>query len=63
MPTPQGKDTNKYRCEACGRYFNTEGEFRDHERECLAAQQTGQQNKPKGQGKDQGEDRDWVSTP
>src|SRR5579884_2993165 len=32
-----GPGTNRYRCETCGRYFNTEGELSAHETECRAA--------------------------
>ncbi len=63
MPTPQGPGTNRYHCDACGRYFNTEGELRAHQRECVAAQQSEAANKPKTDARDEGEDRDWVSTP
>jgi hypothetical protein len=41
MPTPAGPETNKFRCESCGRWFNAEGEFRVHQTECSAAEQTG----------------------
>ena len=37
MPTPQSPGTNKFRCEACGRHFNTPQELTEHERECAAA--------------------------
>jgi hypothetical protein len=37
MPTPAGADTNDFRCNACGRYFNTESELRNHETECRLA--------------------------
>ena len=36
-PAPQ---TNQFRCNACGRYFNTEDELTGHERECRLAKQT-----------------------
>jgi hypothetical protein len=64
MPTPANPDTNRFRCEACGRHFNTEGELRSHEVECAAAQSSGAQragtNPP---AREEGEDREWVSTP
>lgn len=47
MPTPAGPGTNQFRCNACGRYFNTEGELREHDLECRAAKQsteTGREN-------------------
>ena len=30
-------DTNRFRCSACGRYFNTQGELSAHEPECRTA--------------------------
>lgn len=41
-PAPGGKaapETNQFRCNACGRYFNTEDELTGHERECRLAKQ------------------------
>jgi hypothetical protein len=32
-----GPGTNQFRCESCGRYFNTREEFSQHEIECRAA--------------------------
>ncbi len=40
MPTPASPGTNQFRCNACGRYFNTEAELRTHEPECRAAKMT-----------------------
>jgi hypothetical protein len=37
MPTPAAPDTNNFRCNACGRYFNTQGELGVHEVECRRA--------------------------
>lgn len=37
MPTPAGPNTNEFRCNACGRYFNTAAELRAHEPDCRAA--------------------------
>jgi hypothetical protein len=34
MPTNAGPNTNQFRCNACGRYFNTQGELSSHELEC-----------------------------
>lgn len=39
MPTPADPGTNQYRCNACGRYFNTSDELREHEPDCRAAKQ------------------------
>lgn len=32
-----GPETNKYRCETCGRWFNTREELAEHEPECQLA--------------------------
>ena len=37
MPSPAGPNTNEFRCNACGRYFNTQGELSTHEVECRRA--------------------------
>lgn len=37
MPSPASPGTNQFRCNACGRYFNTASELRQHETECRAA--------------------------
>jgi hypothetical protein len=34
-----GPDTNQFRCETCGRYFNTREELSEHETECRIAKQ------------------------
>jgi hypothetical protein len=63
MPTEQSPETNKYRCGACGRFFNTEGELRKHQRDCVASQQSGG---PKPEARDpekEPADREWFSTP
>jgi hypothetical protein len=39
MPTPASSGTNQYRCNACGRYFNTQGELSQHELQCRAAKE------------------------
>ena len=41
MPTNQSPGTNQLRCDACGRFFNTEDELRTHQQDCIAAQQSG----------------------
>jgi len=40
MPVPAGPGTNQFRCNACGRYFNTDQELREHSAECRAAKQS-----------------------
>lgn len=37
MPTPAGPDTNRFRCNACGRWFNEQHELAAHEVECRNA--------------------------
>ena len=32
-----GPNTNQFRCNSCGRYFNTQGELSQHEPECRTA--------------------------
>ena len=47
MPTPAGPDTNQFRCNACGRWFNTQAQLSAHEPECRhakAATETGHRN-------------------
>ena len=63
MPTNQGPDTNRFRCEACGRFFNTEEELNVHRNNCVTTQQTGSTQKTEAQDPRDGEDREWVSTP
>ena len=58
MPTPAGPETNQFRCSSCGRYFNEQGEFEQHERECSARQTRAQENPP-----DAEHDREWSSVP
>ena len=40
MPTPASPGTNQFRCNACGRYFNTQSELSTHEVECRTAKMT-----------------------
>jgi hypothetical protein len=40
MPTPASPGTNQFRCNACGRYFNTQQELSGHEIECRAIKQS-----------------------
>jgi hypothetical protein len=37
MPSPADPKSNEFRCNACGRYLNTEAELSAHEVECRAA--------------------------
>jgi hypothetical protein len=39
MPTPASPGTDQYRCNACGRYFNTPQALSDHRAECRLAKQ------------------------
>src|SRR5881227_1854314 len=40
MPTSAGPETNQFRCNACGRYFNTIQELRSHEIDCRVAKES-----------------------
>ncbi len=40
MPVNAGPETNQFRCNACGRWFNTQAELSAHEVECRAAKVT-----------------------
>ena len=39
MPSNAPSSTNNFRCNACGRYFDTAGQLASHEIECRAAKQ------------------------
>jgi hypothetical protein len=39
VPSPAAPGTNQFRCNACGRYFNTSEELSSHEVECRPAKQ------------------------
>lgn len=43
MPTSASPGTNQFRCNACGRYFNTQAELGQHEVECRAAKASTQE--------------------
>jgi len=45
MPTPASPGTNQYRCNACGRYFNTHSELSQHEVECRSAKEATEQGR------------------
>jgi hypothetical protein len=64
MPTESTPEMNRFRCEACGRKFNTSEELKTHNVECAAAKATGSGSTETDQGRrEEGEDREWVSTP
>jgi hypothetical protein len=64
MPATHKPDSNRERCDTCGRHFNTPEELAEHRRDCLAAQQSGKPGKAKAEHpREEGEDRDWVSVP
>jgi hypothetical protein len=64
MPTPADPNSNKFRCDACGRHFNTEEELKSHQQTCSASKATGSGSRETNQGKlEEGEDREWISTP
>jgi hypothetical protein len=39
MPTPAAETLNEYRCNACGRYLNTQAELNAHGPQCRIAKQ------------------------
>ena len=64
MPTPASPETNQFRCDACGRHFNSAGELKAHQQTCVASKATGSGDQETDRSKrEEGEDRDWVSTP
>lgn len=65
MPVPASPGTNQYRCELCGRYFNTQAELDEHQRDCAEAYRSGRPHKEEEQpkAKPHDPDRDWASTP
>jgi hypothetical protein len=64
MPTEAKQDWNQFRCDACGRKFDTSEQLKTHRVECAAAKATGSGSRQTDQGKlEEGEDREWVSTP
>jgi hypothetical protein len=63
MPTEHSPTSNQFRCESCGRYFNTKEELDRHAKECAAALQSGAGHRPIENPREEGEDRDWVSVP
>ena len=63
MPVPQGQETNQFRCEFCGRFFNDEEEFAEHRRECGAAHQSGAEKPVADDPRKEGGDREWTSKP
>jgi len=62
MPSPASPDTNRFRCDACGRYFNLAEELKEHSAEC-AATKASQVHKESAQEPAPGDDREWKSTP
>lgn len=62
MPSPASPDTNQFRCEACGRYFNSGEELKAHATECEGAKQS-QVHKEHAVEPQYGQDREWKSTP
>jgi len=64
MPTPDNPDRNQFRCESCGRHFDSREELKEHALSCAAAKATGSGSTETDKGKlEEGPDRDWVSTP
>jgi hypothetical protein len=64
MPTAASPDTNRFRCAACGRHSNTEAELHNHQVDCLGAKQSGSgSTRTEPPSREEGDDREWVSTP
>ncbi len=63
MPSPASPGTNQYRCRYCDRYFNTEFELNEHQRECRAAYQSGGEDKPAADRPRESDDREWKPVP
>jgi hypothetical protein len=65
MPVPASPGTSEFRCEMCGRFFNTQGEIDEHQADCEQAYRSGRPNKEQEQPKagEKGPDGEWVSTP
>jgi len=45
MPRPASPETNQFRCNACGRYFNDPAELAAHEVECRTAKVSTQEGR------------------
>jgi hypothetical protein len=45
MPTEADPRTNQFRCNACGRFFNTADDLAQHEAECRAAKTSTEQGR------------------
>src|SRR5437762_3807902 len=64
MSSSQQVPANQYRCETCGRWFDTLENLKQHEPECLGVEQSGRTGKPRATGeKDEGADRAWRPVP
>ena len=62
MPTPASPGTNQFRCEACGRHFNTASELKQHAAECEAAKRS-QVHKEQPVDASAEKSREWKSVP
>jgi hypothetical protein len=64
MRTESNQGTSQFRCNACGRKFDTPEQWKEHQPECEAAKATGSGNTQTSERTlEEGDDRDWVSTP
>jgi len=64
MPTQEKSNTNQFRCESCGRHFDSSEDLKVHAASCAAAKATGSGSTETRKGRlEEGPDRDWVSTP
>ena len=56
--------TKNFRCDSCGRHFDSAEELEAHAPECSAAKASGAGSTETDKGRrEEGPDRDWVSTP
>ena len=61
MPSPAPPGANQFRCEACGRHFNSAEELSRHAVECEGAKQSQVNREKPNSGAEH--DREWESTP
>jgi len=64
MPTSNNPNPKKFRCESCGRHFETQEDLTAHAASCASAKATGSGSTETKKGRlEEGPDRDFVSTP
>jgi hypothetical protein len=55
MPVVSDSEKTKFRCSACGRYFDTQSDLTAHEVECRAAKQSTEQGRAEMEAEDRAE--------